>query len=188
MGKRMETIDNTPSNIIANTTVEWSMSPSYKPADGFTIECHLAGASALIITGTSVDGDTVSFKINPADTATWAAGIAFYQYVAIKGSDKYVFIDAGQLEVKKLITSAPVDNRSLAKRIVDAIDAVMEGKATADQAAYQIGNRQLTRIPLPDLMRVREYYARIVAAEDRNRQITKGNSPFGLIKLRLARS
>jgi hypothetical protein len=163
----IEVTDNTPGQIIAGSTHVWTVSlPSFRPADGYALEFHLAGASYVGVDATVLDDDTFQVKIVPADTTSFPAGIYGRQYRATKGSDIYVELE-GTVEVRTLL-GASLDTRSQARRIVDAIDALIEGRATSDQMSYQIGNRALARIPLPDLRQMREYYARIVAAESRN--------------------
>jgi hypothetical protein len=180
--EEIEVTDTTPGQIIAGTTYEWAISlPSFRPADGFSLEFHLAGASYVSINATVLDDDTFKVKIVPANTSSFPAGIYGRQYLAKKSGDVYVELE-GTVEVRPLL-GATVDARSTARRIVDAIDALIEGRATSDQMSYQIGNRALARIPLPDLKQMREYYARIDASESR-----AGRSGWRLIKHRFVKS
>jgi hypothetical protein len=42
--------------------------------------------------------------------------------------------------------------------MLEAINALLEGRATKDQQSYRIGDRELTRIPVPELLKLRDYY------------------------------
>jgi hypothetical protein len=58
------------------------------------------------------------------------------------------------------------DPRSHARKTLDAIEAVVEGRATKDQQAYTIGGRSLQRMPIKDLMYFRGVYRAEVYAEE----------------------
>jgi hypothetical protein len=50
------------------------------------------------------------------------------------------------------------DNRSHAKKVLDAIEAVLEGRATRQDQSYSIAGRTLALTPIPDLMKLRAVY------------------------------
>lgn len=52
--------------------------------------------------------------------------------------------------------STPLDTH--AYRMVTAIEAVLEGKVTADVASYSIAGRSITKIPIVELIELREKY------------------------------
>ena len=52
-----------------------------------------------------------------------------------------------------------------AKRTLANIEALMEGRSTIDQNAYQLGGRRLDRIPIPDLIQLHKYYSKLVYKE-----------------------
>ena len=87
-------------------------------------------------------------------------------------------VDEGQLEVLPDLAavSGPHDGRSHAKRVLDALEAVIEGRATVDQSSYKINNRELSRTPIPDLISLRKYY-RAEVLRERNK--ASGVSPYG---------
>ena len=51
------------------------------------------------------------------------------------------------------------------KRILNAIDAAIEKSATENQLRYKIGNRELEKFSLTELINARKLYATRVAAE-----------------------
>lgn len=163
----------TPTEITANTTVEFSITPATRvPSDGYTYIFRLGGASVVSKNG-AIDGEDVNFKLAPADTATHATGLYFYQIFANKNSDVYV-IESGRISVNASIgATGEFDGRTVAERIVDAIDALIEGRATSDQQSYVIasgaGSRSLSRIPVLELKQLRKEYAAIAVAERRAR-------------------
>ncbi len=45
------------------------------------------------------------------------------------------------------------DTRSYNRRLLDQVRAILNGKSLDDVAMYKIGGRELTKIPLPDLLK-----------------------------------
>lgn len=52
-----------------------------------------------------------------------------------------------------------------AQRMLDAIEAALEGRVTADVQSYQISGRSITKIPIAELMTLRKQYMVEVANE-----------------------
>ena len=67
------------------------------------------------------------------------------------------------------------DDRTENERILDAINATIENRATSDQQYYMIGTRRLDRIPMDELRLLRATYITAVRRE-------KGKL-FGSVKL-----
>ena len=146
---------------------------------GYTPKFVLGGSSSLSDTG-AVNGDDIDFALTAAQTASFATGQYAYQVIAENGSGGRKFISDGTVWIRKaMATSGVQDFRSTAEIIVEAIDAVMANKATADQQSYviqtQLGSRSLNRMSMDDLLKARQYYRGIVLAEKRARE---GSSLF----------
>jgi hypothetical protein len=148
--------------------------------DGYTPKFVLGGASSLTVDG-SISGEDIAFALTAEQTENLTTGQYWYQVVAEDDPESSssssapvnrVFIAEGTVwVVGKISGSGAYDGRSVSERIIAAIDATIEGKATADQQSYVIqsgsGSRSLSRMSLEDLMIARKYYATIVAAEKR---------------------
>ena len=76
-------------------------------------------------------------------------------------------IASGVMEVTPDIAALPAgtDVRTPNKRILDAINAVIEQRANHDQQSYKINNRELVRTPLTDLLKFKAKYALLVRRE-----------------------
>lgn len=138
---------------------------------GYTPKFVLGGAASLIKGGT-VAADNIEFVFAPADTENLATGQYWYQVTAEDGAGGRVFIAEGTVWVVGKITGTGVyDGRSVAEKILEAIDAVMLGKATKDVQSYVVqsgsGSRSLSKMSIAELQEARQYYASIVAAEKR---------------------
>jgi hypothetical protein len=161
-----------PSEIRANfnLTITVEDTASSVPT-GYTPKFVLGGAASLVKSG-SVDGENVIFDFVPTDTINLASGQYWYQVVAENGTGDRIFIAEGTIKlIGKINGTDPYDGRSLAEKILEAIDATMLGKATRDQQSYTIqsgsGSRSLSRLSVTELIEAKKYYAGIVAAEKR---------------------
>jgi hypothetical protein len=158
-----------PSIIVAGDTIAWDredLTNDY-PSSTWTLKYHLANRTShydITATADTLGDDTFSITITPAVTATYVAGFYNWDAYVSKGSgatlERYR-IDFGTLEVRPNLASLPAsyDDRTHVKRTLDAIEAVIEGRATSDQESYTIGNRSLSRIPIAELLKFRSQYA-----------------------------
>lgn len=101
-------------------------------------------------------------------------------------------IERGTVRVNEGFQSgalSSVDTRTAAQQILDAIDAMIVGKATADQMEYsietQVGKRQLKRIPMTELIAARTHYASIVAREKQAERLRARGTFFKNINVRM---
>lgn len=177
-----------PSEIRADFDMDFSVSGrSGDVPEGYQAQFLLGGTSSLKKAGT-IDGDDIAFSLLAGDTENLATGQYDWQVVAEEipessSSSGQVlgrrFIDEGTVWViRKLTGEGADDRRSVAEKILAAIDASIQGKATADQQSYVIqsgsGSRSLSRVTMEDLLRARALYANIVAQEKR----AKGDQPL----------
>lgn len=90
-----------------------------------------------------------------------------YQAVATDAQGHNFYIDIGRVIVEANFADLPngQDNRSHVKKVLDALEAMIEGKANSDQIYYMIEGRALSRIPPQDLMVWYEKYKVMYAQE-----------------------
>ena len=84
-------------------------------------------------------------------------------------------VDEGRTEVVVNFANTNADVRSHAKKVLDAIEAVLENRASQDQMSYSIAGRSLSRMSIDDLMTFRnryraEYLREIKLARIKNKQ------------------
>lgn len=133
-----------------------------KASEGWALKFTAVGKLGVITINATADDDNADdFKFSKAaaDTALYAAGDYKWQVVATKTTTRYTIAE-GLITLTDNISgrSALYDNRSHAKKVLDAIEATIEGRASQDQMNYQIAGRSLSRTPLQDLMRLRVMY------------------------------
>lgn len=122
-------------------------------------------------------GTQYTFSANAATTADWAPGSYWISIRATNGTD-VVEVSRIQMAVTPDMAAAGAgyDGRSQAAIALDALDAVIARRATIDQQRYVINNRELWRMTVTDLLKLRSFYSSLVARE---RARAKGSNVFG---------
>jgi hypothetical protein len=138
-----------------------------------------SGAKFSIVA--SADGDAYSISVAAATTAGYTADD--YTWVAVVTSGTEAFeVDHGTAKIlPKYNADAALDDRSHAKKVLEAIEAVIEGRASKDQEEYTIGNRSLKRTPLEDLMKLRNQYKAEVFREQLEENARNGKQGSKLV-------
>ena len=169
---------NEPTAIVAGTTVKWTASfPDY-PASAWALSYALRSANDSLNVSTTANGNDFDAVISATDSATLSPGRYAWQAIVTNGSETYVAAD-GFLTVTVLLSGAATfDPRTQNEKNLDALDAVIAGKASADVLEYTINGRQLRRYPIKDLIALRNHYAALVAAEKAALRNRNGGSVF----------
>lgn len=150
------------------------------PLDEYALEYRFTedstgNTNAFTIAATEAES-TYLVEIASAVTASLTAGD--YQWAAfiIRSSDSQrVVVDQGRTEILPNLQNTTADLRSHAKKVLDAIEAVLENRASQDQMSYSIAGRSLSRMSIDDLMTFRnryraEYLREIKLARIKNKQ------------------
>ena len=150
-------------------TLNFSASVTDYPASaGWVLKYHLAprGSGAAINFTATASGDDFLIQTSAATTASWAAGYYTWSAYVELGSERYT-VGRGQLQIRvsSSAMAAGTDDRSHARKTLDAINAVIEQRATTDQQEYTIHGRQLKRMLISDLLVLRDRYAIMAAYE-----------------------
>lgn len=145
----------------------WAITYDFRTKDGSSISFTSAasGSSHLV---------TVPF----ATTATWLKGLYSGTGVVSNGVQKFE-IWRGKLQVLENVAAMAegADLRTIARRTLDNIEAVIEGRASSSILNSSVEGTTLSRIPFADLIGLRDRYVSIVAAEDRAENAANGLSP-----------
>lgn len=167
----MTTPTTEPTELRAGDLWEWrreDLTSDY-PATSWTLTYRFKNAAGGFEVTAATDGDAFAASVAAATSAAIVAGVYAWQARASNGTDIFT-VETGTLKVLPNLFAGTAtdasDQRTHARRTLEAIEAVIEGRATTDQQAYAIGNRSLTRIPLPELLVFRDRYRMAVARED----------------------
>lgn len=149
-----------PTTLQAGDSITWSRdAPGFLAEDGWELRYALRGPAPIDLTATG-EGTLYQVQVSAAASAQWAPGDYVFSCFVVNGDDRQT-LGTGRLSIMPdLATSNPMDIRSHAKRMLDAIEATMEKRATKDQQSYEIEGRRLDRIPIQELMKLRDRYRR----------------------------
>lgn len=160
---------NEPLQARSGTTWAWTKSLTDYPASAWTLTYYFKqeGASGSYFSAVaSASGADYAVTVAAATTAGYAAGTWTWVAQVAGGSSEVYEVDRGSLEIlPKYTASAALDDRSHARICLDAIEAVLQNRATQDQQEYAIEGRSLKRTPIADLLRLRDYYLAEVFSE-----------------------
>jgi hypothetical protein len=184
------TLTAVPSAVFAGDTVLFSeYFADYPASDGWAITFDFRAANGKAISFTSSQDSANSARhfvsLTPALTSTWIP--ADYSGVgrAIKSGQK-ITVWTGALTVNAELSSQTdnFDTRTHARKCLDAIESVLEGKATRDVLNTTIAGQSISRLTPDQLISFRAYYRAEVLAEETEDAIANGRAGGNQILVR----
>lgn len=179
---------NEPLELRAGMSWAWrreDLSADY-PAPTWTLTYFFKNASANFSFAAVASGTMFAIARTPATTSQHPPGAYDWVAVVTDGINKYQ-VDSGRLVVLPDFTgSANIDGRSHARKVLAAIEALLEGRASKDQQEFTLSSGvSLKRTPLPELLKLRQVYANAVAAEDAAERLANGLGGKAKIQVRI---
>ena len=164
-----------PASLIAGDSLRLAIPAGDYPASaGWAVSLvlqALAGGAPVVAQGTE-DSDGWLLVVTSAASAVLAAGDYRFQIAATKDGERAT-IEVGQIAIRPDPARAATDQRSAARRALDAIDAVLENRASSEDMKFTFADgRALEKVPHAELLALRQHFARIVA-----RETNKGRGP-----------
>jgi len=158
----------------------------FSSADGWALEFAVVNAGGLIQFSSASQSDG-SFLIEVAATVTanWPAGRYQYQAYLKKGGERIIAMQ-GDASVTENFSaqSAGFDARSHVQTVLDALEAMLAGKASIDQQSYSIGDRQLSRMTPEEILVWRNKYRQELRAEQQATRIMNGLGGGNRVRVR----
>lgn len=174
-----------PTRITQGEEIEWTRSFADFPASLYTVAYRFRGPGYGFDVAATADSDDHHAELESAQSL--AAKIGRWQWQAwateIADSDHVQMITSGFTQILQGYasgTTAAIELRTPAKITLDALNAAIADKATADQLEYEIstptGSRRIKRMMMSDLLSARKTYAAIVANENAREKIRNGGN------------
>lgn len=188
-----------PDSFTSGDTLKFGVPQGdYDPASYTTLlfELHAVGSTVLKYTvptsfGTIANAGDGTWTVTVPATDT--AGITAQEYAWFfrisDGSETYT-IDRGTVTVRPNPADSAHDPRTHNRKVLDALQSVIEGKASQDQAGYSIGGplgRAITRMSWTELEAAVEKYAARVRAEVRRERARRGLPAARDLRVRFTR-
>lgn len=182
-----------PSTLVAGDRWAWKRSDLHSdyPNDSYTLSYELrleaAGSTNITITA-SASGTDFLIEVGQATTSAYTVGIYHWDAYITRDSDsERIRIDYGSVTIKPDLANATTDPRSHAKICLDAIEAVLENRATLDQKSYEIAGRSLERSSISELLSLKKHYKSLYAQEKKRERMRNGKGSGAMIKTRFRR-
>lgn len=164
-----------PQSLIAGDTLQFDRAfDNFSPVDGWALSYTLTllGKAPIQINGGVITSTNGTFNINvPAATTAGYAPGKYFWVAFVTGSGPFANqrfkVGEGVINIlpNPATADATTDYRSDAKKNLDAIDAVLANKVTADVVSYKIGGREIVKMSPDSLLKLRSYYYQIWKAE-----------------------
>jgi hypothetical protein len=149
----------------------------YPASEGWALRFELRmrdAAGTPIDLTTTAEGDDHRLQVVAAVTDGWAPGIYSWRSYVSKGAEKYT-VETGTTEiVASPSTATSLDLRTGAQRALEAVQAVLLGKATNGTYYYRIGDRELRAYTMPELLALETKLKNEVRREKRAQLIEAG--------------
>lgn len=175
---------NLPTTLYAGDTISFSDSlDSYNASDGWTLTYSFVNAEAKHSIDSTADGDDFAFAVAKAVTSAWGKGSYKYAATVDNGTDRFT-VGTGDVTIRPDLSAGPVDDRNHVEKVLDALEAMLEGKATVDQQSMSIGGRSVARFSPLELLQWRGDYRNQLLALKRAERIANGTGGNGKILTR----
>jgi len=165
-----------PGEITVGGSLDWSVTLADYPAPDWVLHYAFFNGTANGSFDAAADGSDHKVDLTSAVTGTWAAGRYNWTAYVTKG-DEQKSVGEGVFIFKPNPTVATnLDGRSHARKMLEAIEATLEGRGTADELDLvkgQFGERAIER-NLDMVQKWRRKYRDEVEAEDSAQAMADG--------------
>lgn len=181
---------NEPAELIVGDRWMWKLTEygsDYDPAS-YTLKYslrHESDPTKEIEITASGSGTDYLIEVASAVTAAKTPGRYHFQAYITRNSDSQrISIRSGSINIKANADESTSDTRSHARKVLDAIEAVLESRASKDQESYTINGRSLARTPIADLLKLRDVYRAETRREEVAEKLKNGTHTPRTIQVR----
>lgn len=166
-----------PASVTAGDLVTWSRSfADFSAAEGWVLSYALTSPSALItISASTYQASQFLVSVAKATTANWMAGTyAIQGYVTNGNSRHLVYTGTIKIQPNLAAASSGYDNRSHAKKCLDAIETVLEARASKTIQNWSGLEQSFSLIATADLLTMRDRYLTEYKSEQAAERVAQG--------------
>lgn len=146
-----------PNEIVAGETIEADLSYIDFPSSEYSLKIAVVGSvSKAVISANSLTNNNFHIIF---DTKDLAEGLYAYQVQIVKNSTIVKFVESGNLKIKpNLFNQTTFDSRIHAQKMIEAIEALIENRATNEHKSLKVNNRELVHHSFDELKKLRNEY------------------------------
>lgn len=181
-----DTLTAVPSSFVVGETVEWTRSLTDYPATTWSLATAFINRTNKFSVNGVASGSDFTHTIAANTSAALTAGTYAWQTKATRTADGVVkLVETGVIEVLPSFAAATtLDTRSHAKAVLDAIKAVIAGRAEEDHLAMSIAGRSISKMSLAELISARSVYQSEYRREQEAAAIARGEATGGRVFVR----
>lgn len=156
-------------------TASYALSYEFNLVDGST-------AANFTLTATESNDEYI---IEVSNTTSYTAGeYNWVSYITRSSDSARIKLSEGFTEIQENYATTTSSVRSHAKKVLDAIEAVIENRATMDQSSMSIAGRSLSRLTIDELLQFRDRYKAEYLKEVKKARIKNKKDSGNTIKVR----
>lgn len=171
-----------PLNAYKGDSLSWRRADlTDYPASAWTLTYYFNGAAGAFNIVATADGDDFVVEVDAATSLTWEVGFYGWQARVDDGADAKHTVDTGRFELLTGFAGlAATDQRSHNRFMVDALEAMLQGKATRDQQSYKLPDgRELSRLDLKEVADLLDVYTNRLRTEEASEDAAAGRATSG---------
>lgn len=140
-----------PTDLIAGNTWQWDLEYADYPAPTWTATAYFENAAKTFSVGATAESAAHRFTVAAATSAAYPAG-RYQTRVRVTDGSQVFIAESGWCEVEIDPAAAGTrDTRTWNRRMLEAVQAFLEGSASTMQASMSIQGRALSRWPRSEL-------------------------------------
>jgi len=125
------------------------------------------------------------YIVETTDTSSYAKGeYNWVSYITRTSDSARIKISEGFTEIQDNYATTTTSVRSHAKKVLDAIEAVIENRATMDQSSMSIAGRSLSRLTIDELLTFKNRYKAEYLKEIKKARLKNNKASGNSIKAR----
>jgi hypothetical protein len=165
-----------PAELVAGLDLQVYVRCSRYPLPLWTLKAVIRGPAQIDLTATA-EGTLNLFEVAAAVTSEWTPGKYWCSLRATNGTQTFE-VNRSEICIRQDLETVtePYDGRSQNEIALEAIKAVIAGRATRDQERYRIKDRELWRMPVAELLTLK---AMLNSQVIRERKRKMGSRSFG---------
>lgn len=166
-----------PTEVTAGDSLHWlRVTPDYPASAGWAITYYVIGPVTATFVSTA-SGEDHDITVAMSDTVSWLPGTYRLQGFISNGTERHRVYDGPLTVNRDPATILPgADIRTHARRTLDLIEAVLEGRAGDDVLNSSIEGTTISRIPPGDLLLLADRYRAMVRSEEAADAVKSGRA------------
>lgn len=149
-----------PRRITRGESISWTWSDERFPASSWTLTYSLVSATQQIQITATANGSEHLVEVPSTTTDDYVVGDYSWQAHVAKAGERYKVAEGSLSIVTDYAEQAAgYDSRSHVKKVLDALEAAIEGRASKTQVSQSVNGVAIQHMTLQEQVTLRDHYA-----------------------------